>query len=514
MGKISKKRKLRYGTVSLLLVLAVLACVVILNVIAGALCLRYDWMYIEMSSPAVYEISEPCSDYISKYVISEIDRSRVSGGDSSVRILLCDEGTKIAEEDDYKYVYDSLFKLRDMFEGYIEIERFNIWEQPKLAASYGVTSSEDVVCIFNDKHVTVSVNDFYITETVDYTEQKVAYNGERMMISCFMHVTQAETPVCYLTVNHGEVYSDYGFARMLSESGYDVQTLDLYADEIPDDADIIVTFNPKKDLAAKDDTSLVSETEKLEKYMSSGGKYMVFVSSDTFASGGFDNLEGFLSSWGIEYMHSTTEDGIEACRIVRDSANSLTSDGYTVLADYADNKTAASLSLTGALQHSFGKTTYMSFSNDFSKNGEGYLSPDGKRSMTPLFLARNTAVAWADGRPVARAGEEDFTLMSLGEEKLNNGETAYLLASASVDFASGEAMQSAVLGNSRMMTELIKYMGKENAPTGIVAKPFAQTEIHSLTSRNATVITVILAAVPAVAVSLVGGILLIRRKNR
>ncbi len=514
MKKISKKRVLRYGTVSLMLGLAVLICVVMLNVITGALCLRYDWMYLEMSSPAVYEISDACYGYIEKYVIPEIDRSRDEGKDGYLKILLCDAGTENAKEDEFRYVYDSLNDLSDMFEGYIEIDRLNIWDQPSLARSYDVTSSEDVVCIFNGKHVTVSIEDFYITETVDGATAAVAYNGEKIIASSFMRVTQGDTPLCYLTVNHGELFEDYELLKLITEAGYYVDTIDLFADEIPEDCDMLVTYNPQKDLAEKNEMSEISEVEKLEKYMSSGGKYMVFVSSDTFSSGGFENLEGFLSSWGIEYMHGTTDEGVEACRIVRDDANSLTTDGYTVLADLAQNSITDKLSGVHKLQNSFGSTTYMSVSGGFSNKGGGYISSDGKRELFPLFLARNTAVAWADGKSVARASEEDFILMSLSKQDCDNGEKSYLLASASIGFASEDAMQSSVLGNSRTLTELLKYMGKENAPTSIVFKPFAQTEIQSLTSRDANMITVVLAAVPAVAVSLVGGVLLIRRKNR
>ena len=212
-------------------------------------------------------------------------------------------------------------------------------------------------------------------------------------------------------------------------------------------------------------------------------------------------------------MHETNNDGIEACSIVKDSANSLTADGYTLLAKSADNRIMSAIPAS-SLKNSFGSTTYMSVSEGFSPNGQAYVSSDGKRELYPMFLARNTAVAWADGKAVARASEEDFILMSLCEQDCDNGEKSYLLASASTDFASEDAMQSAVLGNSRVMTELFKYMGKENAPTSIVFKPFGQTEIQSLTSRNANIITVVMTAIPAFAVSVTGGVILIRRKNK
>ncbi|MGM9643773.1 MAG: Gldg family protein [Eubacteriales bacterium] len=516
MAKISKKRKLRFGSVGILLCVLAITCVVIVNVIAGALCLRYDWMYLEMNRPAVYEISDACRDYIREHIITEVDNARRDGnGEQKIKVIFCDGGTENSSEELYKYIYDSFFEISEMFPGYFEIEHLNVWDEPSRAKEYGVDSSEDIVCVFNGRHETMNLKDFYIIETNGYESTPVAYNGEKIIASCLLRVTQSETPMCYLTVNHGEVYGDYEFVRMVSEAGYSVGFIDLYAEEIPEDCDILVTYDPKKDLAEAGDSSLTSEVAKLDEYMSEGGKYMVFLSADTFASGGFDNLEGFLSTRGIEYMHKTTDEGVEACYLVKDSANSLTVDGYTVLSE--NSKTGIGASIFGNLkaQNSFGNTTYISVAEGFSPDGNGnYVSADKTRTFAPLMLSHSTAVAWADGRAVARASDNDFILMSLTEQKCENGKTGYLVASASVDFASEDAMQSSVLGNSRALSEIIKYMGKDNVPSNLVFKPFGETEIQSLTSRNANIITVIMVALPAVAVAAVGAVVLIRRRNR
>ncbi len=515
MRRISKKRALRYGGISLLLCALAIGCAVIINVIAGALSLRYDWMYLELNRPAVYEISDACRDYIEEYVIPEVDRLRENGKkDENIKIIFCDGGTEIADEELYKYIYDSFEEVCGLFPGYIETEHINIWETPGIAKKYGVTSTQDIVCLFDGRFETMNLEDFYIVETDGYESVPVAYNGEKIVASCLMRVTQREIPMCYMTVNHGEAYGDFEFMRMMAEAGYTVGFLDLYADEIPEDCDILVSFNPKKDLAINDGTSEISEVERLDRFMSDGGKYMVFLSSDSFASGGFANLEGFLETYGIKYMHKKTEGGVEAAYLVKDNANSLTVDGYTVLAEAAENGITAGRKAAFNLPNSFGKTTYMSVSEGFSPHGPIYASQDGKRIFSPLFLAQGTAIAYADGKAVARASERDFILMSLSERICDNGKTSYLLASASVDFASKDAMQSSVLGNSRAITEIIRYMGKENAPSSLVFKPFGESEIQSLTARDANIVTAFMVCLPAVIVSSVGIVVLVRRKNR
>lgn len=515
MNKLSIKRKLRYGSMTILLTVLVIAAVVILNVIAGALCLRYEWMYLELAKPPVYDISEECENYLKEYVISEIDKVNAESGEKqTVKIIFCDTEENITSEDLYRYIHDSFYDVQEMFPGYFEISYLDIWERPGEAASYGVTSSEDVVCVFNGQHQTMTLKDFYITETQNYSSVAVAYNGEKILASCLMRVTQAETPMCYLTVNHGEAFDDFEFIRMMAESGYTVGFLDLYNQEIPEDCDILVTFNPKKDFSESDANNSVSESEKIGKWMDKGGKYMIFLSSDTFASGGFTNMEGFLASWGVKYMHKTTGEGIEACYLVRDDSNSLTTDGYTILAESA-NRGFGAKALGGlSAENAFPSTTIIKVADGFSADGKGnYISGTGI-TLSPLFTSHSSAIAWADGKAVERASNEPFILMSMSEKQNADGSVGYLVASASVEFASEDSMRSSVLGNSRALTQMIRYMGKENAPGDLVFKPFGETEIQSLTAKNANIISAILIFAPAITVSVIGAVVLIRRRNR
>ena len=510
MVKRTSKRRLRYGTISLLLCVLVIASVVILNVIAAVLSLRYEWMYSEIGRPEVYELSESCVEYIEEHVEPIV---KEQGG--KIKIIFCDTRENIRSEEIYKYVYDSILDVANRFPNMIEIDHLDVFERPSVAEAYGVDSIKDVIFVHGDKHETVDLRDFYAYETVNYENVVTAYNGELLIASALMRVTQESTPMCYLTVNHGEEYTDHELIRVIAQSGYTVGMVDIYTEGIPEDCELLVTFNPKKDYAVADETSGVSEVDRLDEYMSNGGKYMVFLSADTFASGGFVNMESFLASWGVKYMHKTTDEGIEACYLVKDSTNSLTGDGYTVVASPADEGGLSEIAGGIKSPTSFGNTTYMSVASGFSADGNGnYVCAENGRKLSPMFLAGSGAVAWADGRAVARASEEDFILMSLTEASCENGETSYLLASASVDFASAGAMQSATLGNSRAVCEVIKHMGKSDAPTTLVPKPMGQTDIESLTTHDATIITVVMVALPLVATVAVGTVVIVRRRNR
>ena len=509
-------RKLRHGGVALTLAILTIAALVIVNVIAAMLCIRYDWMYVELERPLAFEVSDECYEYIDEYVISAVDRENSGKSEKEkIKIILCDTEKNIRSEQLYGYILDSIEDISDRFEGYFEIEYLNIWEHPTRAASLGVTSTEDVVCVFGDKHQTVNLREMFLLESNGYEATPTAYNGEKMLASCLMIVTQNESPVCYFTVNHGEVLEDYELVKTVAEAGYTIGFLDLFSDEIPEDCELLITFDPKKDIAENDGTSSVSEVAKLDAYMSNGGKYMVFMSADTFASGGFANFEGFLASMGVRYMHETHTDGVEGCYLVKDSANSLTVDGYTVLSENAtEGKGAGALGGITA-PNAFGNTTVISFANGFAADGKGNaVSGDGNTTVSPVLLSHTSAIAWANGRAVARASDDAFMLMTLSERVGENGKTGYLLASASVDFASESAMQSSVMGNSRTLTQLIRYMGKDNAPASLVFKPFGERSIQSLTTSTANITTAVMTVLPVIISATVGAVVLIRRKQR
>jgi hypothetical protein len=242
---------------------------------------------------------------------------------------------------------------------------------------------------------------------------------------------------------------------------------------------------------------------------------MVFIDADTYAAGGHSNFEGFLEEWGVTFDHRTSKDGIEQSRIIRDTQNSLTVDGYTVLSQNAERGIGAG-ALSGAnYPNAFGNATSISFANDFASDGEGnYVTNENGvlKTAAPLLVTHPSAQAWMGGIAVARADEAPFVMMSITRGETDTGDVGYLVACTSTEFASQEKLQSAVLGNSRTLTEIVRFMGRENAPANITFKSFSGTTIESLTTSVANTYAIVLATVPAALVAIVGAVILIRRK--
>ncbi len=507
MKKIIKSRKLRHGSVSAALTLLVIAAAVIINAAVSALGARFSW-YVDMSSAFSTELSEECADYIRDFIIPDIKKL----GPQKAEIIFCSPEKEIKDEPSLYYILSTARAIEEKYPEYISVEFLDVWRNPQTARELGAQSSSDVIISHGKKHAAIRLVDFYVFDSEDESAP-IAYNGEKRLSSGLMKVTQKDAGICYLTVNHGETVKDRELMYMLADAGYSYSYLDLLNQDIPEDCALLVTYAPLRDLTEKGD---ISEAARLDEYLSGGGKYMFFASADTFVSGSHKNFESLLGRWGVKYAHETSEDGVELCQNIKDSAHSLTTDGYTVLSENAVNSHAANILAGLEKPNVFANSTAILPAEGFVSRNDGTFSDknSGTKRLIPLLASHSSAEAWAGGRIVAKAEKSPFTLMSLTVDEGGNGQGGCLLACASTEFCSESSMQSAVFGNSQTLSAVIKYMGKDNVPVALSFKPFGVTDIESLTTSDAKTATALLVILPTLTAAVVGTVILVRRKNR
>ena len=511
MRRTATSRRFRYGSLSVVLTICVIAVVVMVNVIFQTLAVRYSW-FIDMTASGTFTLSDDCRDYVADSIIPQIDADNASLSEKQkIRIIFCDDKAAWEEQPVQQYLLNTAKELAEEFPDHIEIEYINIWNHPSLAKKYNVYADTNVVIAYGDRHVLRPLNDFYVFNSAD-PETPIAYNGEKSLATGILHVAQKDTPMAYLTVNHGETLYDNAFLNLLTDAGYRYTYLDLMNFEIPEDCELLVTYNPAKDFAVNDGISVKDEIVKLDAYMQAGGAYMVFVNSDTFVAGSFINFETYLESWGIDFMHSEVA-GIEHCYAVKDTSQSLSVDGYTLLGNYTTNTRGNNIAqATGYSPVVFAGATVISPAAGFGANGDGTYAKDGC-VLSPILTSSESAQAWAGGQAVANASAENpFIMMTLSEKAVAGG-TGYILACSSTKFADEDALHSPVYGNANVLLASIETIGNDRIPTTLTSKPFADSTIDTITVSQKTYITVLLATVPALICCAAGMIVLIRRKH-
>ncbi len=493
--KISHK-VLRHGGVTVILTVLITTAVILLNATVTVLALRFGW-YINMNPELTFPVTDACYDFLDERVMPDAKEP--------IRFIFCESEDAILANNTYAYVFSTAEELRDHYPDRITIEHLNVWEQPSAARAWGVTSSDAVVVVSGDRHRVCTLRDFYLFSATD-NENPVAYVGDKRFAVAMNAVVSEDTPRAYFTINHGETLTDYSLMYAVIDAGYEVTYLDTLNFDIPDDCALLITYNPTRDYTTDDGVSGVSEIGKLDAYLSGGGKFMAFVSADTFAAGSYQNLEGYLATWGVKFDHKPGTNGVEECFAIRDTAHALTADGYTFVGRIPDTGSGADYmsDITGTLRAS--NATGISITDDFVSSNGNYIH--GSRTLAPLLCSYAGAEAYAGGRAVDRT-DTGYNLVTLTEDSATDG-TVFVCSS--VEFANEASLLSGVYDNGPFLLSAMRVMGKEDAPIRLVAQPFSDNTIHTLTTRQARNITIVLVTLPVLAATVTGLIALTRRK--
>lgn len=506
--RIIRSRRARYGGMTVLLTALLIAVAVLTNVLISTLAQRYSW-YTPMKGEADYRVTQTCYDLLGATLGRQTD---------SVKIIFCDTEANVAESSTVSYVARTANQLRERFPEKISIEYHNIWLDPDSVRQYSTTFSpaagETVdtalkstsVIIENGSYYRVyDHSEFFVFEGGD-TSKLWAYNGERKLAAGILHAIDDSAPVVCLTNNHGEVFYDYELLYLLDDAGYSLRYIDLYKDEIPENCRLIVSYNPNSDLIVSDGVSAKSEQDILNDFLgNAGNSFLVFLEDGTPE---LPNLEAFLQEWGVRTLYSEDTNGNRFRYMVQNAGQSLTSDGYTIYGDAAQTGHAGEI-LEGLSRRAvFKNATALRAADGYVAQTDGSYKKEN-RTLYSLYGSGSGAVAWANGRPVDAA---QSMLMTLTEQDNGNG-ASFVGVCASVDFASESFLQSAVYGNTDTMMRLFTNLGKTNTPEGLTIKPFESKGISTITTAQMWRWTVILAVIPAVVCTVLGVVILLRRRR-
>ena len=144
----------------------------------------------------------------------------------------------------------------------------------------------------------------------------------------------------------------------------------------------------------------------------------------------------------------------------------------------------------------------------FVAKGDGSYEK-GDRTLYSLYQSGENAVSWANGKPV---NGEGAMLMGMTEQRTASG-SSYVGVISSVDFSAEEFLQSAVYGNGDAFLHMMKNMGVEHLPEGLTIKPFASSDISTVTTAQMLRWTVGLSLAPAVLFTATAVAVLLKRRR-
>lgn len=501
-----RSRRVRYGSMTVYLTVTLIAALVLFNVIFYALAGYFGW-YVDMTPEKVYSVSDLCRELLA----DAIDDAEAASGDTvKAEIIFCEDYRSYEKGKPGHYIYNTAHELELAFPDRITVTWFDCWVEKKRAEELGVVSSSNVVLKLEngDKRV-FSQKEFFVFETGNTTDP-IGYDGERVFATTLASLVGADRPRAVFTTNHEELFFDNSLMFALRDAGYNIEFLDLYYNDIPEDCELLVCYNPNNDFIVSDGVSETDEIDKLEAYLENGGNMMVFLSA---SSPELPEFEGLLSEWGVTIGRTYDKTtGTPYNAMVKDDSASLTADGFTILGEYVTEGAGASVTESlWAGDHTprvaFGDATILKPSEGFVATGEATYQ-NGSRTRSDLFVGSDRARAWSSGAEL-EGYDAALPLMTLTTDQETGSR---VMVCSSIEFAQEKYLHSAVFGNTDVLLLTMKDMGLDEVLVGLRYKPFVTNVISSITTKQMLNWTLGLSITPAVIILAVATVVLVRRK--
>lgn len=261
------------GTYSLMLTAAVLALLIVLNLLVSALptnLTQYD-----ISASKLYSVTSN-----TKVVVNALEQ------DVTIYWIV-----QSGEED---AVIENLLGKYESLSDHITVVKKNPDVYPTFAEQYTdeTVANNSLVVECGERSRFISYDDLYLSEPDMYTySYNTSFDGEGAITSAIDYVVNAEQPQLYRLEGHGESELPSTFQDQLEKANMELHDLSLLTvDAIPEDAACLLIYAPTSDISGE-------ERDMLADYVTGGGKLLVMAGPVDGAS--LDNLYSLLSEYGV-----------------------------------------------------------------------------------------------------------------------------------------------------------------------------------------------------------------------
>lgn len=503
-------RRRAHERLVLVISLALIAALVLCNLIAVALTRRYaDSLALRVQ-------------YRHTVTEGEISCMETLRDGTSFRILFCKTRDVLEGDDVDALVLNTALQMQEKYRGRfpIEIEYIPIYAEPGRVRQYKYETdaagnivyedgapkkindivADSVIFVCGDEFVVQNIGNFY---TLDESYVPIAYNGEEIMAAMLCYTASSERRVAYMTVSHGEG-TNAAFLNMLTCAGYTVRQIDIALSAVPDDCDLLVISNPTYDFEqAAAGSGIETDIEHIESYLARGGQ--VYLSLDPYA-GELPRLRGLLRRWGI-----AVEDAV-----VRDRSAAVTYDGYAILTYPSGDPAAA-----GVRERLTAVTDSGVVLRDVAALTLGGEGMQEGCTAYPLLLSGSSSALTKNGVELDGAG--GYTVAAMAERRVADG-VARIAVVPSVYLTANDVIRTGSYANKDFVYAMLEELGAPYSTRGasvlkldlmsVNGRWVDNTRLEDISMKQVRLYAILLTAVLPCAVAAVGVVIVRRRRHR
>ena len=274
---------LKGGSYAIALTVLVLALLIVVNILAGAL--PASLTKLDISASKLYSITSN-----TKAVVNALEQD--------VTIYW------IAQSGQEDAVIENLLAKYDSLSDFLHVEKKNPDVYPTFAQQYTeeTVANNSLVVVSGEKYRYVPYSDIYVTQGSQFSySYSTSFDGEGAITSAIDYVVSTELPKLYLLEGHGESALPESFQDQLEKENLETENLSLLTvDEVPEDGAALVLYAPASDISKE-------EAQMLLSYIQKGGKLLVL--AGPVADGELTNLYGILEHYGITAAQGIVSEG-------------------------------------------------------------------------------------------------------------------------------------------------------------------------------------------------------------
>ena len=531
------KKKLKYGSVAVIITVVFIAVVVFVNLIAEILTDKKN-LKLDLTAQKYYEVSQDTIDYIKdvkKDVVIDVMYQKENFEKSSYMKMVLETLNKYQQNSDH-----------------IEVEFHDIVSEPDVINKYsdvysGTIQQGSIVVACGDRvKVISSIDDLFTIDTSSYYQTGsstiTGYKGEQELTSAVMSVTDANPKkAAFITgYNGSSIYHSYNsnavnsLYNLMNKNGYEISQIDILNDDLsPDDYDIVVLPAPVNDLT----TDCIS---KLDDFLYNGGKLdrnMIYI-ADIFQYK-TPNIDDFLEIWGIEVgdsvVYESNADKNQKVTISTGSAEapivSSVDDDFT--SELSNTKLPIVAPVSRNINLLFDANVDRTTNSLLQTSDTAYLYPLNMKSVDEAKAeAAEQEQATSDAENSTEATEEETeattkfdtetaekatqNVMALAKKtntENNETHTNNLLVIGGMSLVDPNLTSSATYNNAEFIVNAINQIcGKENGII-IAEKSLTQTTIDITAAQITTIRRIIEYVIPLIVIA-AGIFVYVWRKNR
>lgn len=370
MGKINflNKRSLKYGSNAAILIVAVVAIAIFVNILVGMADVKLDLTTNKLFS------------------LSDVTKSELEKLDKDVEIIGLFDESKVSGNTEYKQVTE----LLDLYgkNPHIKVSYIDPDRNPGIINELDPDDTMDLgssdfivksVVNGNEKKKKLEYYDLFAVQFDQSTFQTyvIGSTAEQGFTGAIKYVTSEVTPVVYFTEDHKEIDVDREYTNVkdyLEKNNFLVKNLNLLSvEKIPEDAALIIVASPENDIT-------INEREVLDEYFYNGGK-AIFMFDYLASDPSFDQFNALFEKFNLELNYDRVKE--------TDESRHIPNDPSTIVLDVSSNS---------IIPQSFKTLLRNSRSVSILKNVKEYIK------TTPLMSTSKDAI----GEMVSKSRGEDL----------------------------------------------------------------------------------------------------------